>query len=153
MSIENRIGSIFEQDDVNIICHQANTWGTLLNRTSSGIASQIEKRYPEAANADKPNQEIGSYTFGYGADGKMVINIYSQVGRVTSYDAIRDVFQRLEKWLASQPETRVVGAPYGYGSNIAIGSWRVVEAIFRSIFEKSPVKLVIVRLPGQKDLE
>jgi hypothetical protein len=161
MPVEIRTGNLFEQEDINVIAHQANHRNTLLNRTSSGIASKIEKLYPEAADADDDlsgAEKLGTYSFATGKDGRVVFNVYSQAGQDTSYDALvkamSQIKRRIENYNAKHPLTpKVLGIPYGYGSNIANGSWQIVEAVFRSLFEGSDVQLVIVRLPGQDDLK
>lgn len=158
MPISFRRGNIFEQADINVIAHQANTRGTLAKRTSSGIASQVEKLYPAAADADvAPYDEskIGTYTSGKGKDGRIIINVYSQIVQKTSYDAIDAVFTKLEEKLRAFNEEhpdkkKVLGVPYLYGSGIADGKWEVIEAVFHSIFDKSPVQLVIVNFNPPK---
>lgn len=167
MPIEHRTGSIFDQSDIDIICHQANHWGTLKKRTSSGIASLIEKRYPQAADADVEPYDaskLGTFTYGKGADGKIAINCYSQADRRTCYSSIRTIFESLKERLidsaeaqaeqiCGKPQFKTIGVPYGYGSNIADGKWTAVVGILTSIFEDGPIKLVIVRLPDQADLK
>lgn len=163
MPIVHRTGSIFEQEDVNVILHQANIFCTMGERTSGGIAALIEKYYPEAADADGctkkgDKNKIGTYSFGKGADGKIILNCYSQVGMGafegnTSYDAIVKIFRKVETNVATKNPNMVLAVPYGYGSAMAGGRWPIVEAIFHSIFDDSPVKLVIVKLPTQKELK
>ncbi len=169
MPISNRVGDIFVEDDINVIAHQANLFHTF----GGGIARVIRDKYPEAYDADLATPKgdpaditacgkLGTYSTAKAPDGRIIVNCYSQTGmgakdRNTSYNDIVTIFAMLEAKIAvynkaNPGNERIIGVPYGYGSNLAGGRWPVVEAIFKSIFENSPVKLVIVRLPGQADL-
>ncbi len=165
--IEHRVGDIFKDDEVHVIAHQANLYCTLASRTSSGIAGVIEKLYPEACDADGKTEKgdkgkLGGYSSAKGADGRTIVNCYSQTGmgssdRNTDYNLILVIFKKIEQlirtWNDANPTNKKnLAVPYGYGSNIAGGSWTIVEAVFKYVFENSTVKLIIMRLPTQTDL-
>jgi hypothetical protein len=55
---------------------------------------------------------------------------------------------------ASNGQPTKIGIPYGIGSDLAGGSWRVVKAIIQSVFEDEPnITCVICRLPNMRELK
>lgn len=162
--IELREKDIFGEGDIKVIAHQANLFHTM----GHGIAAIIKKRYPEAYIADLETPygdetKLGTYSVSKqtALDGKHIVNVYSQQGiggnnRNTRYDAVTDAFERLEKSLRKKITTRpdyILGVPYGYGSVLGGGRWPIVASILHTIFDKSPVQLIVCRLPNQVDLE
>lgn len=167
MNIENRVGDIFTQNDVDIIVHQANCYHTM----GAGIAKIIRENYPEAYKADcetvKGTEKLGTYSTAYIKDNNrqfVIANLYGQGGfdkrkrglRDTNYDALNDAFTSLRDDLLKANSNRVVtiGVPYGIGCGLGGGSWRIVTAIIESIFLGNPnFKIVICRIPSQPELE
>lgn len=168
----------FKAGKVNVILHQANCFHTM----KSGIAGAIVRQYPEAEKADNKTllgdkNKLGTYSVATIDKIGRIVNIYSQfdivgsphtqddikdvideglekVGRATRYDAIAvamtDIRNMIEK---SKAEAKFkIGVPYGYGSALGGGSWSVVRAIIESVFAKSKVEVIIVRLPSQPEL-
>lgn len=179
--IKEKIGDIFvefESGKINVIAHQANCFHTM----GGGIARIIAQKYPAAKEADEKTlrgdrEKLGTFTIGVLPDGKKIVNIYSQYdtsamlntqddirdsveeamsqsNRATRYDAVVAGFIKLEKVIreAKNSDKYIVGIPYGYGSDLAGGSWKVVRAIIESVFGTSPVKVMIVRLPDKPNL-
>lgn len=159
--ITTRIGNLLTDDKVNVIIHQCNCHHTM----GGGIARIISKIYPEAAEADRETikgdrEKMGTFSVAKTKDGKYILNVYSQYNmssgeRETSYDALCQALESIEKRIRSNQSGRkfVLGVPYGMGSDLARGSWTVVNAIITSVFAESPVELHIVRLPDAKELK
>ncbi len=181
MPVKEKVGDIFqsfESGEVNVILHQANCFHTM----GGGIAKIISGKYPAAKEADDKTlrgdkEKLGTFTFA-NIEGKgKILNVYSQYdtsamkntmddikdsveeemaarGRATRYDAVVAAFQKIEESLSKSKalDKTVVGIPYGYGSDLAGGSWTVVRAIIESVFGKSKVRVLIIRLPDSKEL-
>ncbi len=181
MPVTEQIGDIFEsfeKGEVNVIIHQANCFHTM----GGGIAKIIAQKYPCAKQVDDATlrgdkEKLGSFSIAHLPDGRKIINVYSQhdtsamlnteddikdpieehmadTGRATRYDAVVAGFQRIEQIISSakNPEKYIVGIPYGYGSDLAGGSWTIVRAIIESVFGKSIAKVIVVRLPNKPNL-
>lgn len=179
--IKEKIGDIFEEFEkggINVIAHQANCFHTM----GGGIARIIAQRYPLAQEVDNKTlrgdrEKLGTFSLASLPDGRKIVNIYSQYdtsamlntqddikdsveesmalcGRATRYDAVVSAFEKLERIIAGakNPEKYTIGIPYGYGSDLAGGSWTIIRAIIERVFGKSPVKVLIVRLPDKPDL-
>ncbi len=162
MPLEHRVGDLFAQPDINVFAHQANIFCTF----GAGIAKYIRGEFPTAYAADcattkGDTSKLGTYTTAALPDGRIVLNCYTQTGlnskeRDTSYDLIDKLFRSVEGKIRAKNASSngdanrelILGIPYKYGSDLAGGDWRIVEAIFRAIFRDSPVRLVIVRLPN-----
>lgn len=156
MSIEYRKGDLLEQEDIKVISHVANLHGVM----GGGVALAIKDKYPEAYVADcktplGDSNKLGTYSHAKTWDGKIIINVYAMFGlggdkRQTSYDAFTTAFENVEKVLRAQYEKtgqeQILGVPYLIGCGLAGGNYIIVEAILKSIFEKSPVTLVICEL-------
>jgi O-acetyl-ADP-ribose deacetylase (regulator of RNase III) len=146
--IETRKGDLLDQNDIDIICHQANIYHTF----GGGIALAIKQKYPEAYEADCKTAygtqlKLGTTSVAYTKDGKTIMNCYTQRGmgasdRNTSYEDITKIFTHLEKTIGDT--NIVIGVPCKYGCGLAGGDWDTVYTIFENIFKTSPVKLVIV---------
>jgi len=164
MPIINKTGDLLANHEVNIICHQANLFTTF----GAGIAAAIKEQYPEAYNADCQTNngdpgKLGTFSSAKTRDGKTVLNCYSQTGmgateRNTSYNDIVTIFAHIEERVRCYNERNpsdplTVGVPYGYGCGLAGGRWKIVSAIFESIFSESSVNFYIVRLPGTPDIK
>lgn len=156
--IEHRTGDIFEQPDLNYICHQANLYHTF----GSGLAAVIKKKLPEAYEADLGTPygaaaKLGTWSMKQSTfkDSPIVINIYAQIGldsqeRTTSYDAMDKAMRGLRSGLADIYPHGIMGIPHGIGCGLANGSWPVVHAIIKDVFDATPIRVVIVKLPGKE---
>ncbi len=164
MPLSYKNGNLLTDPEVNVIAHQANLFHTF----GAGIAKAIREDYPVAYEADcqtgkGDKNKLGTYSTAVDENGKIFINCYSQTGmgaspENTSYDCIFKIFSVLESKLRKHNEKvnvlpKVLGVPYGYGSALAGGRWTIVQAIFKAIFEDSPVDCIIVKLPTQQDLK
>jgi len=160
--IEHRIGNIFEQPDINIVLQQCNLFHTF----GAGIAKTIKELFPYAYEADlktPKGDERKLSTFSVGKpDGTpsnkqpVIVNLYSQSGiggseRQTRYDSLDEGMRKLEKKLAPVADKYVLGIPYTISCGLANGNWLVVSAIIKSVFDKSPLKVIICRLPSQQE--
>lgn len=158
---ENRVGNLFEQEDISVIVHQANLYHTM----SAGVAKIIKQLYPEAYEADCKTQEgdankLGTYSVAkvpmdkLGFSHRYIINLYSQIGiggdeRNTRYDALYDGLAKIAKKLDNT--NFVLGIPYGIGCGLGGGNWNIVKTIIDEAFKNSSVKVVICRLPSQPE--
>jgi O-acetyl-ADP-ribose deacetylase (regulator of RNase III) len=151
---------------IDILCHQANCFHTM----GSGIARHIRERFPEAYDADVCKTKkgdltkMGTYSFAKVISPnpnkrlKTIVNMYSQgdfgrKSRFTDYEAVAECFEKLREQLISYNHADlVVGVPWKYGCNIAGGDWNVVKAILTSIFENSPLTLLICKHPDAEGL-
>ncbi len=180
--VTEKIGDIFQEFEnggINVIAHQANCFHTM----GGGIARVIAQKYPAAKKVDNETlrgdrEKLGTFSVAVLPDGRRIVNVYSQydtsamlntqddikdsveeamaeVGRATRYDAVVAGLTRLESLIrkSKEPSKYTIGIPYGYGSDLAGGKWKIVKAIIYSVFEKSPVNVVIVRLPDKPELE
>lgn len=132
--------------DVQAIIHQANCFHTM----GSGIAAQIRKIYPEAYAADcktkkGSREKLGTFSRAATHDGKMIYNVYGQfgfgqadrksvLGRNTEYDALFDGLKRVVFDCRELGITKF-GVPAKIGCDLGGGSWLVVEAMLKQIFE------------------
>lgn len=168
-NIENRVGNIFEQGDINVIVHQANCYHTM----GSGIAKIIREEYPEAYEADcktiKGTEKLGTYSTAFIKRGDrefVIANLYGQGGfdkrkqglRDTNYDALHDALVSLRDDILKANEgtsrTITIGVPYGIGCGLGGGRWGIVTAIIQVVFFGNPrFKVVICRLPSQSEMK
>lgn len=170
MPVINRIGDLLTDISVDVILAQNNLFHTM----GAGIAAAIKAMYPEAYLADcatphGDSAKLGTYSKAAckRADGSkvFVVNCYSQTGMGayagnTSYDAIYRIFADIEHKIAransilkkNSKNPLVVGIPWKYGSGLAGGAFRIVDAIIREVFGKSPVEAHIIRLPSEPEI-
>lgn len=154
-------GDIFEELEsgrINILVHQCNCVHTM----GAGIARIIAQKYPAAQIADnkteKGPQKMGTYSVAKVSEGKFIVNLYGQETpaskeRATSYDSLCAGFEKLRDLIQARTPNLVIGIPYGLGSDLAGGKFRIVRAIISAVFEDSPIKVVIVKLPTAKNLD
>lgn len=132
-------GSVFDCP-CDILAHQANCF----NRMASGVAKEVARRYPDAVVADNRTQpgdkcKLGSFTIGYGADGKHIANLYGQYrygtdSQKTDYDALRKAFTELKEDYATIFPPINIAIPYKIGCGLAGGDWKVVDAMLQELF-------------------
>lgn len=157
--IEDRVGSLFDQKDLTHIAHQCN----LFHSFGAGIAKEIKERFPYAYEVDKQTpygdrEKLGTCSLGAdNSDNCIIFNLYCQDGiggqdRQTNYAAMGKVLLHIEHFLLGYINTQQfknfkLGIPYNLGCGLANGDWKVVRPIIESVFAKSPIKVVICRLP------
>lgn len=121
----------------------------------SGIAAQISKDYPEAVAADNATlygdvNKLGKFSKGLGKDGKWVYNLYGQYnygtdGRKTNYEAI---YVALESAAIDCLKNGIksIAIPAFLASGLAGGSWLIIEAMIKEVFEGLPIEVYICSL-------
>ena len=165
MSISYRDGDIFHEQDLNGIAHQTNTRGVF----GGGIARTIRELHPKVHQASekackgKTEAEVlGNYDVvpvpkNAEGDPLYFFNVYSQSGlggeeRNTRYDILVNTLTEICDRIEARGLPFTLGVPYGFGCGLAKGSWTIVEAIFKSVFEDSQIiDLVIVKNPKFAD--
>lgn len=140
-------GDIFA-GEWNGMVHCAN----LHNVMGGGIARLVRSKFPEAYEADGKvsNPELGSFSFApvcVCTEFNIVVhifNLYGQIGignngeplnRNARYDAIHDgvwsICEFIKKSFPNQDYS--LAFPYGMGSALAGGDWKIVSAILESV--------------------
>ncbi len=153
--ITERIGDLLTERDLTHIAHQAN----LFHAFGAGLARQIALKLPHALLADLGTAygfkgKLGCFSIG---DGKpVVLNLYSQRGAedgfaecLTDYEALRVALHGVEEFLRDGAPSVRLGLPYRLGCGLAGGSWPHVYGIVEDVLGKSPVEVVIVKLPQE----
>jgi O-acetyl-ADP-ribose deacetylase (regulator of RNase III) len=154
MSIINIKGNLLDfPAGCTAIAHCCNT----KNIFGGGIAKQIKEEYPVAYEADciaakEGYNKLGNVSVAEIVNGKRIINVYGQQNYGTekrqldyeafyvAFELIRNKFEQAHK----EGRTRVLGVPKFIGCGLAGGEWSIIEAMFKYLFEASPVQLVIV---------
>lgn len=122
-----------------ILCHQVNTHGSM----GGGVAYQIKQKYP-LANAEyekfcsgKTENELIGQVCSVICKDKTIVNIFSQKGSNTDYDALRQCLTTV----ADVYKGKAVAMPYKIGCGIAKGNWNTVLRIIEEIFQDAEVTL------------
>jgi len=166
MSIKIVTGDLldkFDAGEFTAIVHCCNCFHTF----GAGIASVIRKRYPKAYEADMGYKRSGDKTkLGECSVCKLdqgyIFNLYGQyntsLGRAMNYEAVYCGLELIKKtFLMSEMNEHNtvfrIGFPYGVASDLAGGSWRIVEAMITHVFNHPKFEVTIVRLPTAKELE
>ena len=126
----------FKQGDFDAIAHGCNCFNTM----GAGIALTIKNEFPEAYAADAETfkghrGKLGTYTSVRTTSG-VIYNAYTQYTYwdetdMLSYDAVRLVFERINKDMKSKGITRL-GIPR-IGAARAGGDWGVVLSIIEEV--------------------
>lgn len=138
---------------INTIAHSCNT----RNIMGGGIAAKIKKFYPEAYEADtnasktKENQ-LGYFSFcKLNSDSKKrIINLYTQqeIGqeRMVDYEAFYKSIDYLQRAINScnNCQDYVLGFPFGISCGLAGGSWNIILAMLKEVFNNSKFKTYVV---------
>ena len=159
--IEERIGDIFEQDDINVIVHCANCFCTM----GAGIAKIIKQRYPEAYRADcdfdfpkGSRKRLGQISLAEVENGtKIIVNVYGQYDYKSNYfkkrsfylnyEALENGLKLIRSYLMNREGEWVLGIPHGIGCGLAGGNWVAVREIITKTFgDTSEIKVVICKL-------
>lgn len=124
----------------------------------AGIAKQIKQEFPEAYKADcdwnqPPHHRLGKAThakinlvdrIGY------IFNLYGQLnygkGRQVNYEALYTSLCEMKKELSILLPNQVikVGFPKKMASDLAGGSWRIVEKMIEVVFDSPEFEVTIV---------
>lgn len=125
--------TLAEQGEFDVIVHGANCFNTM----ASGIAGQIARRFPQAADVDKQTEKgdrrkLGDFTFvkiqGLGTHEFSIVNAYTQYTYsrerdVFEYDSFQEFLNKFANWLPSVGGYVRVGFPY-IGCGLAGGDQR-----------------------------
>lgn len=152
----HKTGNILNSKE-NIICHQVNVQGVM----GGGLAKQIATTYP---NVEKEYKKVcNSFNYDYEKlkglaknvkinDTQFIANCFTQKPNFeTDYKAVGKCFDVLLAMCKAFNKTICI--PYGYGSNIANGSWTKISQIFNKLSDEYSVPIVVYRLPHQRDLK
>lgn len=138
----------------NIICHQVNEDGIMGGGLAKQIANtypKVEKQYKKFCELFKVNKDlIGQYVVSNIGEHKYISNCFTQDNFKTNLRAIEIVFRGLLE--SCKRNNFTIAIPYGYGSNIANGSWTKIQSIFEELSNQYNVPITIYRLPNQKEL-
>jgi hypothetical protein len=159
MSLESIRGDLLDfTNGINVIAHCCNDQRVM----GSGIALGVKTRYPAAYEAYmKGSMELGTFSYADVAEGRKVVNLIGQhkyrtdpadKTRYLDYEGLYRALATLHLCLEdAHKEGRVytLGVPYKMGADRAGGSWRIIEAMLADLFDKSPVRCVIVKLPDK----
>lgn len=143
----------------DIICHQVNCRGVM----GSGIAKQIRAKWPRvymeyAYDCSIVNWEdsLGSCLLLDTPSNQWVANLFGQNGygrdkMYTDYAAVESALIKMKDRILQQvPADRLatlrIGIPYGMGCGLGGGSWDIVYAIIKKVFENSQYVIEIWRL-------
>lgn len=147
-------------DRCNVILQMCNCQQVM----GSGLALSIKIRYPEAYEADKEAAKHGENRLGEFSrckiisgvnKDKIILNLYGQFhygreGRFINYESfyrgLELIREFLEDRIGGSCKTYRLGIPYNIGCGAAGGSWIVVEAMIKTIFENSKTNVIIIKL-------
>ena len=144
----------------NILAHQCNLTGSF----GGGLALQIKNKFPGMEEklqkyvrlwTSISTSPLGNYANlkvdKFNSESLRISNCFTQnEDYTTNYGALEIVFNNLLKECKDNNWT--IAVPYGYGSNIAIGSWIKVSKILENLSNKHNVPIIIYRLENQKEL-
>ncbi len=149
--IENRIGDMFGQPDLNAWIHQANCLCTM----GSGVAKTVKEKYPEVWLADQGTNKadihkLGTFSSAKASDGRVGYNLYGQFNfgkdgaLYTNYDAVRTGLLKIQQHITKNiSPTAKVGIPFKIGCVRGGGNWNIIKGIIEEIFEKDTIQIVI----------
>ncbi len=159
--IEHRTGDLLKQLDLDGITECRNCFNTM----GSGIALAVKNKWPEVFEADLATESGDKAKLGALSivdvnldNGKkcLYMGIYGQyqygIGqRQVNYEAIYRGFERIKQRATEEATTLnrpfVLGLPYKMACDRAGGSWLVLEAMLKTLFENDvTIKVVICRL-------
>lgn len=148
---------------VDAIAHQANCFHIM----GGGVARAIRETFPAAYEADLKTKrgdrkKLGTYSRAVVNDGKLAIyNVYSQYDlapnfgeRATQYDMVVEGLTKVREdllgadMLPDDDKIFTLGLPVKYGCALGGGSWRIIEAIIRDIFESSGIDVLLCEWPA-----
>jgi O-acetyl-ADP-ribose deacetylase (regulator of RNase III) len=138
---------------VDGIIHQANCFHTM----GGGIARRIKEKFPEAYEVDvksaaRGTNRLGTFSVAVLPSHFHIYNLYGQYNfgaqvRQTNYDALCTGLEKIEKH-ARENALKSLGLPKRMGCVLGGGSWNIVVAIIREVFDTSPLELYICNYEG-----
>lgn len=129
----------------DIIVHQVNCQGTM----GAGLALAIKNKYPlcykmyrKACSDNKPNDLLGKIQILKMPDGKIIINMFSQLNygrntRQTNYEVMTKCFDKIYKY--AKINNLTVAIPYRIGCGLGGGSWPIVLNIISKRFKDTSI--------------
>lgn len=149
MSVEHRIGDLFEQTDLGAIGQGVNCKGQM----GKGIAVLFKRWWPDMYAEYRylcvaGQLRVGGLHAWQTPKGKWIYNLASQhnIGRDARLDAIESALGlALEHAIAHNVTS--IGLPR-IGSDIGGLRWLDVLAVIEKVAADSPVRVVMVSLPG-----
>lgn len=149
MTLEHRVGDLFEQRDVDALGHGVNCVGKM----GSGIAPLFKSRFPDmhAAYVRACNSgalQVGGVFPWALPNGRFIYNLASQhrTGRDARLDAVRSSLVQAFAH-AAQNNVASIAIPR-IGAGIGGLRWDDVLAELHAVADDSPVTLVVVSLPN-----
>lgn len=134
------------QGEFDVIIHGCNCFVTM----GAGIALQIKKLFPKAAEVDSETipgdvNKLGHFTFADLDEGFTVVNAYTQYGhnpkRVNvNYEAVREAFCRIKNRWGGQGKK--FGIPM-IGAGLAGGKWEILSKVIEEEMVDEDLTLVI----------
>lgn len=142
-TIKGNLLDAFDRGDVDVIAHQCNCFCNM----GSGIAPQIAKRYPNAAEADQKTirgdaSKLGTFTkacVNRAHSKGIVYNLYGQFRyggqrTQTDYYALADALISMQFDITDNGMSdAIVGLPL-IGCGLGGGDWEVVSKIINEVF-------------------
>jgi len=152
---------------INVLVHQANIEGNM----GAGIAAQIARRFPVAADVDRAafksgTAKLGEFSVAYlKGNNSMIVNLYGQsirrksrAGIPTDYNAVWRALEGLNDFLLEQPKhiikdsfsgKFVIGVPKFMGCALGGGNWNVYSTIIEeTVGHNFPVVCVEFDMKG-----
>lgn len=129
--------------DVDVRVHQVNCKGVM----NAGLGKQVRERFPEAYSEYKHHclagkAKLGSILVVHAWTGGYICNLFGQddygLGKVqTDYNAFKSGLEKLKLFM-TKCGLKSLGIPKYIGCGLAGGSWEIVEAIIKELFEDDP---------------
>lgn len=129
----------------DIIIHQVNCKGVM----GAGLAKAIKEKYPlcyqkyrEVCANNKPNELLGKNQILKMSDGKIIINMFSQLNygtdkKHTQYDTLKECLYKV--YIYAKVNGLTVAIPYKLGCGLAGGSWPIVSNIINKTFKDQSI--------------
>jgi len=155
--IENRIGNLLEQKDLDAWIQSCNCFCTM----GSGVAKEVREKYPEVYEADLATKsgdkkKLGTFSFAKTHDGKIGYNLYGQFNygrdrQHTDYEAILNGLLKIKAHVKENiSSTAKIGLPFKMGCVRGGGNWDTVKGILLHLFNYDPMTLVICEFNDYK---
>lgn len=149
MSVEHRVGDLFEQTDLDAVAQGVNC----VSKMGSGIAPVFKRYWPSMFNQYKTLCESGQFVVGdvhawQAPSGVWVYNLATQhfTGKDARLDAIETALPKMLAHMAANGVASV-GLPR-IGAGIGGLDWADVQEVVHRVADASPLRVVLVSLPG-----
>ena len=137
----------------DLICHQVNCLGVM----GAGLAKQVKEQYPkvyeEYLHFVKTFKKdhlplLGMVQYCYLDNKRDIANVFGQEyigtkGRMTNYDALREAFTNIARYISSC-KLKTVAIPKYFGCGLAGGDWDTVLGIITDALNDLDITLEIV---------